>query len=107
MVKFKKGDEILVTAGKDRGKTGRIERVLPGRGVLVSGVGLYKRHTKPRGSASQQGGQTQGGIIEFPRPLPFGNVAIVCVRCKKPTRVGFSLKDKKVRVCHKCKEVIA
>lgn len=101
-MKLKKGDEIIVTGGKDRGKRGKIERVFAKENsVLVLGVNMYKRHAKKRDE------KNQGGIVDFPRPLPIGRVALVCPKCKQATRVGFVTGDKeKTRICKKCKQLI-
>lgn len=98
MQKLKKGDEVIVTAGKDKGKRAKIEKVFPTRtSVRLPGVNIFKRHIKKRDE------KHPGGIIDFPRPLPFGSVALICPKCNKPTRVGFSLtKDKKIRICKRC-----
>ena len=100
-MKLKIGDEILVTAGKDKGRRGKIERVFPKEGrILVPGLNVYKRHR--RGLAGKK-----GGIIEFSRPLPVSGVAFVCPHCGKQTRVGFKiLSGGKVRICRKCKRQI-
>lgn len=97
-MKIKKGDTIIITAGKDKGKKGKIEKVFNQEAkVLVPGLNIYKRHTKKRDE------KNPGGIVEFSRPLPIGNVALLCPSCKKPTRVGFLVtKDEKHRVCKKC-----
>ena len=97
-MKIQKGDTILVTAGKDKGKKGNVERVSAKDGlVLIPGINLYKRHRKKRDE------KTPGGIMEYPRPLPIANVAILCPACKQPTRVGYTVhKDEKVRICRKC-----
>lgn len=102
MVKFKKGDTVAVTIGKDRGREGKIERVFPKEGtVLIPEINIYKKHVK--------GGMTgqKSGIYEVPRPLPFSKVALVCPKCKKQTRVGFKKVDgEKVRICKKCEREI-
>lgn len=102
MVKFKKGDKVAVTIGKDRGREGKIERVFPKEGtVLIPEINIYKKHVK--------GGMTgqKSGIYEVPRPLPFSKVALVCPKCKKQTRVGFKKVDgEKVRICKKCEREI-
>ncbi len=92
----------MITAGKDKGKKGKVEKVIADEAkALVPGLNIYKRHRKKRDEKSP------GGIIEFARPLPMGNVAIVCPSCKKPVRVGFLLTDgEKYRVCKKCGEKI-
>lgn len=101
-MKFKKGDEILITGGKDKGKRGKIDRVLTKENaVVVLGVNLYKRHTKRRDE------KNPGGIIDFPRPLPTARVALICPKCKKPTRIGYAVTQKeKQRICRKCKQLI-
>lgn len=99
-MKIKKGDQVLITAGKDKGKKGRVEEVFPKKGTLiVPGLNLYKKHLKKRDE------KASGGIIDFPRPIPVGNIALICPKCKKPTRIGFIKSgNEKMRVCRKCKE---
>lgn len=97
MVKFKKGDKVKVTVGKDKGREGEVERVYPQKGELIMpGINMVKKHIKdPQGQRS--------GIYDIPKPLSFSKVALVCPKCKKQTRVGFKIvKDKKVRICRKC-----
>jgi large subunit ribosomal protein L24 len=97
-LKLKKGDEVVVLAGKDIGKRGEISRVIPGRSmVIVDGVNIVKKHQK-------QTRQTmQAGIIDKEMPIHISNVALVCKSCG-PTRVGyrFGTDGTKVRVCRKC-----
>lgn len=101
-MKLKKGDTIIITAGKDKGKKGKIEKVFPREATaLVPGLNVYKRHRKKRDEKSP------GGIMEFSRPLPVANISILCPSCGKPTRVGFLVtKDEKHRICKKCKAKI-
>lgn len=101
-MKLKKGDTIVVTTGKDKGRKGNIERVYPKEErVLVPAVNMYKRHLKKRDE------KRPGGIIDFPRPLPVGNIALLCPKCGKPTRIGYVVaKGEKVRICKKCKQKI-
>jgi len=101
-MKLKKGDLIKVVSGKDRGKTGKIEKVLPKlRKVLVSGVNQYKRHLK----AKTQGQTSE--IVTIAKPLSEQNVAVVCPNCKLQTRIGFAMeKNGKIRVCRKCSKKI-
>ena len=103
-LKIKKGDKVKILLGKDRGKTGSVERVFIKNGtVLVTGLNIYKKHTKPRG----QGQQSQGGIIDISRPLPVEKVALLCPKCNKETKVGYQISgDDKFRICRKCKSVI-
>ena len=101
MLKFKTGDTIKITAGKDKGREGKIEKVISKESkVLIPGVNIYKKHVK-----GQQG--QKGGIFEIPRPLGFAKIALICPKCKKVTRVGFKIVEKnKSRVCKKCKKEI-
>ena len=97
-MKLKKGDEVVVLAGKDVGTRGTISRVYPSADkVIVDGVNMVKRHTKPRGQVMQ------GGIIDKEMPIHVSNVALWCKDCGA-TRIGFRLKDdgSKQRVCRKC-----
>ncbi|HLH72359.1 MAG TPA: 50S ribosomal protein L24 [Chloroflexota bacterium] len=100
------GDNVLVIAGRERGKTGQITRVFPKEErVIVSGVNLVKRHLKARP------GVAQAGIIEKEAPLHASNVMILCPSCNKPTRIGHRVYEeagtkRKERVCKRCGEVI-
>ncbi len=101
--KIKKRDTVIVTAGKDRGKRGEVERIMPKQGrLLIQGVNLVKRNQKA------QPGVRQGGIIERPNPMDISNVKLVCPHCNEPVRVGFTrLEDgRKVRQCKSCNESI-
>jgi large subunit ribosomal protein L24 len=102
MLKIKKGDKVKVLMGKDRGREGEVEKVLPKEElVLVPDLNIYKRHVK--GGVSGQ----KSGIYEVPRPFPISKVALICPKCKKQTRVGFKEVDgEKVRICKKCKREI-
>jgi large subunit ribosomal protein L24 len=102
IMKLKKGDKIIVTAGKDRGKEGAVEKLwLKEDKVTVNGVNMGKRHSKPRGQGQK------GSIVDFVRPLHISKVALVCPRCKKPTKIGYKLlKDNKIRICRKCEQEI-
>jgi large subunit ribosomal protein L24 len=98
-----KNDLVMVIAGKDRGKRGKVLRVISEKGaVVVERINVVKRHTRP-------GGKTpQGGIIEKEAPLHLSNVMVVCSRCDRPVRTGHSfLADgRKVRVCKQCGEAV-
>ncbi|MCX6705559.1 MAG: 50S ribosomal protein L24 [Candidatus Woesebacteria bacterium] len=100
-MKFKIGDNVKITAGKDKGRDGKIEKIFPKTlKVVVPGVNLYKKHVK--GFQGQK-----GGIYDIPRPLGLGKIALICPKCKKVTRIGFSTKgEKKARICKKCKKEI-
>ncbi len=101
-MKLKKGDLVKIVLGKDNGKTGKIEKVLPRiEKVLVTGVNQYKRHLKARaqGQASE--------IVTITKPLAVSNVALICPHCKLQTRIGFRIeKNDKIRVCRKCEKKI-
>ena len=101
-MKLKKGDEVKIVIGKDKGKTGKIEKVLPKLNkVLVPGVNQYKRHLKAR-SQSQP-----SEIVTLTKPLPVSNIALVCPKCHLISRVKYSMdKGNKVRVCVKCEKEI-
>lgn len=101
MLKFKIGDSVRITSGKDKGREGKIEKVFVKESlVLIPDVNIYKKHVK--GSQGQK-----GGIYDIPRPLPFSKIALICPKCKKITRVGLKkLDNEKVRMCKKCKKEI-
>ena len=82
-MRLRKGDEVMVITGKDRGKRGRVQEVRPrDQTVIVAGVNIAKHHTKANPTKNQK-----GGIIEQPMPLGLGKVMVVCPHCGKPTRV--------------------
>lgn len=94
---------MLVIAGKDRGKKGKVRFAYPKKNrILVEGINFIKKHSRARGQVRQ------AGIIDLEAPLDVSNVMLLCGKCNRPTRVGFtSLEDgRKVRICRKCKEVI-
>lgn len=104
-VTIKKDDEVMVISGKDRGRTGRVVRVLPREGrVMVEGVARGKKHARTQGKRSSGGQQLQqGGIMDIDSFIDISNVQLVCKSCGQPTRVGYRFEgDKKVRVCRKC-----
>ncbi|HHV07098.1 MAG TPA: 50S ribosomal protein L24 [Firmicutes bacterium] len=102
-VHVRKGDMVLVIAGRDRGKKGKVLRVFPAKGtVLVEGANMVKRHMRPTPELQQ------GGIISREAPLHASNVQLVCSRCDKPTRLGKKLlaDGRSVRYCRKCGETL-
>ena len=104
-VDIKKDDNVIVMAGKDRGKQGRVIRVLPREGrLMVDGVARAKKATRTSGKRSSGGQQLQqGGIIDTELFIDISNVQIVCPSCGQPTRVGHRIDgDRKVRICRKC-----
>jgi large subunit ribosomal protein L24 len=125
---IRKGDTVIVLSGKDAGKRGVVARVYDaprssarfgqtreatrrrrGAYVVVEGVNLAKRHTKPRAvsSSTDRVPQVQhGGILDIPQPLALGKVMVVCGRCDRPTRIAHQTLESgaRVRVCHHCGE---
>lgn len=99
----RKGDEVRVIVGKDRGKQGRVTEVHPENGrIVVEGVNVVKRHRKANPAKRQQ-----GGVIEMPAPLDIAKVMVVCPHCHKATRVGHQISgETKERVCRHCGEAI-
>lgn len=100
--KIKKGDKVVVLAGRDKGKSGEVTLVNPtARRAVVLGVNLVKRHTR-------QTAQTEGGIISKEAPIDLSNLAIVDPKTGKPTRVGFKVLDdgRKVRVAKRSGDLI-
>ncbi len=99
--RIKKGDTVKVLLGKDNGKEGKVVLVNTKVGrVMVEGMNIFKRHVK-----KMQG--VEGGIIDLPKSLNISNVAIVCPKCKKATRVGIRVTGtEKIRVCKKCDQPI-
>lgn len=97
-MKLKKGDTVKVLSGNDKGKTGEILEVIPKtEKIVVKGINIRKKSVKPR----RQG--EQGGIIPSEACIHSSKVALVCPKCGKATRVGYTVeKDEKVRVCKKC-----
>ncbi len=97
-MKFKKGDAIIVTIGKDKGHKGKIEKLFPQEGtVTVAGVNISKRHMKRKDD------KNPGGIIDIVKPINVSKLALVCPACGKQTRIGWLVsKNEKVRVCRKC-----
>jgi len=103
MDKIRKGDTIQVVKGKDKGKKGRVMRIIPETGrALVEGINMAKKHKR----RSQQ--NQQGGIVSIEMPISIANIMLLCKSCSKPVRVGFKLANDKTksRFCKSCNEVI-
>ncbi|KKU32176.1 MAG: 50S ribosomal protein L24 [candidate division WWE3 bacterium GW2011_GWA1_46_21] len=100
-MKVLRGDKVKVVAGKDKGKEGVVSKVLlVSSKILVGGINKVKKHVKPSAASKE------GGIISVERPIDVSNVLVICQKCNKPSRVGYSvIKGKKYRVCKRCKEV--
>ena len=97
-MRIKKGDNVQVLSGNDKGKTGEVLEVIPKSGkIIVKGVNIRKKHIKPK----KQG--EEGGIIPLECAIYSDKVNVVCPKCNKPTRIKYEMdKEKKVRVCQKC-----
>ena len=101
---IRRNDNVVVTTGKDSGKRGRVLKVLPTKNrLIVEGVNMIKRHTKPNPQR-----QIKGGLVEREAPLHASNVQLVCPECDKPTRLGRKIlgDGRKVRICRKCEGVV-
>lgn len=102
-MKVKKGDNVLVISGKDRGKKGKIiQALLSDDKVVVEGINKMYRHVKPKREGEK------GQKIEFNAPVTVSNIMLVCPKCNKPARVGYKLGKNKIRqrVCRKCQESV-
>ena len=101
-MKLKKGDQIIVTLGKDKGKKGAVEKVFPKQNaVRVAGINVFKRHRKKRDE------QHPAGIVELVKPIHMAKIALVCPKCGKQTRVGYRIvKNIKERICKKCEQTL-
>lgn len=101
-MKLQKGDSVKIVRGKDKGKTGKIEKVFSKSGkVLVEGVNQYKRHVKARSP------RQRSEIVTIGKPLSAANVVFVCPKCNLPARIGIKVTgDKKSRICKKCEQEI-
>jgi large subunit ribosomal protein L24 len=103
-IAIRRNDSVVVIAGRDRGKRGRVLRVIPARArLIVEGVHMIKRHTRANPQRN-----VKGGIVEREGSIHVSNVQLVCPECGKQTRVGRRLlgDGRKVRVCRKCEGVV-
>ena len=101
-MKIKKGDTVLIIAGKYRGKKCKVLKTFPKeKKILVEGVNLVKKHQRPRRTGEK------GQIIELPKPIDVSNAKLICPKCAKPTRIGYKIiEGKKYRICKKCGQEI-
>ena len=134
VAEVRKGDTVVVLSGKDAGKRGTVERIVRNQqgakktqskygsswstmspaastAVVVEGLNIAKRHTKPRQSSNTTDRTpkiTQGGILDLAQPLAIGKVMLVCTHCDKPTRIAHKTLDngRRVRVCRHCGEQV-
>jgi large subunit ribosomal protein L24 len=125
---IRKGDTVIVLTGKDAGRRGVVDRVIRrqasptsqrsgyrrmstrgGAFVVIDGINVAKRHTKPRprqGQSDRMPRVQQGGILDIAQPMPIGKVMLVCTKCDRPTRIAHTTLDngRRVRVCRHCGE---
>jgi|SRR3989344_2008972 len=101
-MKIKKGDNVLIISGKDKGRTAKILKAFPKEfKVLVDGINLKKKHVRPRREGEK------GQVVNVPTPLDISNVKMVCSKCGKAARVAYQInEDKKIRICKKCGQEI-
>ena len=97
-MKIKKGDKVQVLAGKDKGKIGSVNKILPEIGkVIVDGVNMCTKHQRKKREGEK------GTKVQFAAPMDAGKLMVICPRCGKPTRVGIVVQEKsKLRKCKKC-----
>jgi large subunit ribosomal protein L24 len=96
---IRKNDSVMVIAGRERRKTGKVLRVMPKRGAaIIERVNMVKRHARARGP------QQPGGIVEKEAPIPLSNLMLMCDKCNAPVRIGRKTMgdDQKARVCRRC-----
>ncbi len=96
---IRKNDSVMVIAGRERRKTGKVLRVIPKEGLaIIERVNMVKRHSRARGP------QQPGGIVEKEAPIPLSNLMLMCDKCNAPVRVGRKVmgEDDKTRVCRRC-----
>ena len=101
-MKVKKGDNVLIISGKDKGRTGKVIKAMPvSQKVLIEGINFKKKHVRPKREGEK------GQVVEVPAALDVSSVQLVCPKCGKITRVGYKIEnDVKQRICKKCKQVI-
>lgn len=102
-MQIRKNDSVMVIAGRERGKTGKVLRVLKEKdAVIIERLNIVKRHTKPRGP------QQTGGIVEKEAAVHASNVMILCDKCNAPARIGHKIlgDGNKIRICRNCKEAL-
>lgn len=102
-MQIRKNDSVIVIGGKERGKTGKVLRVMSDKdAVIIERLNMVKRHTKPRGP------QQPGGIVEKEAAIHASNIMILCDKCNAPVRVGHKVlaDGKKIRICRRCNEAL-
>ena len=106
---MRKGDEVIVLAGKDKGKRGKVIRTIPDEGkVIVDGVNVVTKHQRPRTTNSRAMVKQQLGEMQVPMGMPLSKVMLVCPKCNKETRMAVALTTAgdKARKCRKCGELV-
>lgn len=102
-MKIKSNDKVKILAGKDKGKSGKVSKVIPSDNkVVVEGVNIIKKHVKGKKSGEK------GQIVTFPGAINASNVMLICPKCNKEARIGYLVLDNgdKHRICRKCKQTI-
>lgn len=101
-MKIKKGDQVLIISGKDKGKKGKVIESLPKKGkIVVEEINLVKKSAKPKKSGEK------GQLVKIAMPFSVSKAKIICAKCGKATRVGYKIAEKKkYRICKKCKQEI-
>jgi large subunit ribosomal protein L24 len=102
-VQIRKNDSVMIIAGRERGKTGKVLRVIADKGAaIIERVNLIKRHTRPKGP------QQPGGIVEKEASIHASNLMIMCDKCNAPVRIGRKIlaDGKKIRICRRCGEAL-
>jgi large subunit ribosomal protein L24 len=102
-VQIRKNDSVIIIAGRERGKTGKVLRVIPDRdAAIIERVNLIKRHTRPKGP------QQPGGIVEKEASIHASNLMIMCDKCNAPVRIGRKIlaDGKRIRICRRCGEAL-
>ena len=97
-MKIKKGDNVIIIAGKDKGRRGSVLKVFPSKNkVQVDGMNIVKKNVRPK----KQG--EKGQVIEIPFPMQVSNMQIFCAKCKKGSRIGYKIEGtEKMRICKRC-----
>ena len=102
IMKIKKGDEVKIISGKDRGKSGKVSKVYPSiNSVLIEGLNLFKKHMRKKQA------DKKGEIVLVPRPVKISAIRFICKHCGKITRIGYDISgENKIRICKKCRQAI-
>ncbi|MEK9143587.1 MAG: 50S ribosomal protein L24 [Patescibacteria group bacterium] len=101
-MKLRKGDTVIVRIGKDKGKKGKVQSILPKEGkLIVEGINVFKRHMKKKDD------KHPAGIIDVTKPIIFSKLSFLCPKCNKAARIGYLIvRQEKIRICKKCEQRI-